>query len=635
MSMEKPESGSSYLWFVAIGLVLYCVLLSAVTGDIGFDGDDWWVLALPYWHSFPDSVVLYASKFLRPVEGLYWISLFELFGFNKVAFHLCSLLLLAGSATLMGVALDRTFPGQRVCVSIAVLLAFFLPPVSCLTYVLFTDNSRLSMLLFWISVLAFQRWAQKSSPWRGLLLPIALYVGSFLTYEAPSFLIFVAPLLVWPVYRRCSRRPSDRTFLIKLGVGILTAFGAAVAIRFLFLNGGAVGQSCFLPPFELLWSYLALLPFYLFAPFASMSADWWALLAGLLVALGTASLLLFSGRDRRAVKVAAGGRFELGSRWYLIVLGGGILVLGMLPYQLAGYGTFSPRMVDTLMVKFGMLPDGDVSWFNFTWASRIYSSASFGMAILLAAGLSGWRKPSVRLVGKIVALVVIGFMAVFHAGLSQDWREAAEIRNDLLRSLVSQVPAVRSGTNFVFLDIACSHKHAEVIRPETDGLRELIWMLYADQTLHGWRLYQYSYAPYTHVYQQAIATPAGFLSESSQRQSEPAPHDSLLLLKRSGRELVLLDGITASDGSVPTGIAWRGVERLTSNLGRIEACRTAISPQARLARNAWTSGLISTLQLTRLQSTLVYLRGSRYSVVHGARRRGFFKMRLYRVKSHL
>ena len=199
---------------------------------------------------------------------------------------MCSLLLLAGSASLMGVSLDRAFPGRRACVSLAVLLAFFLPPVSCLTYVMFTDNSRLSMLLFWSSVIAFQRWAQKSSPWRGLALPVALYVGSFLTYEAPSFLIFVAPLLVWPVHRRCSGRPSDRAFLIRLVVGVLAAFGAVVAIRFLFLNGGAVGNSFFLPPFELLWSYFALLPFYVFAPLTSMSADNWALLAGLLVVTG-------------------------------------------------------------------------------------------------------------------------------------------------------------------------------------------------------------------------------------------------------------------------------------------------------------------------------------------------------------
>ncbi len=635
VSLEERESGRSYLWFIAAGLVLYCVLLAALTGDIGFDGDDWWVLAIPYWNSFPHSLVLYTQKFLRPLEGLYWISLFELFGFNKVAFHLCSLLLLAGSAALMGVSLHRAFPGRRVFISIAALLAFFLPPVSCLTYVLFTDNSRLSMLLFWASVLAFQRWARKAAPWQGLLLPVALYVSSFLTYEASGFLIFMAPLLVWPVHRKYSDRISDRAFLIRLSVGILAAFGAAVAIRLLFLNGGAVGQSYFLPPFELLWSYFTLLPFYLVAPFTSMSADRWGLLAGLLTLLGAAGLLLFSGRHRLAVEVAAGGRFEPGSKWYLIVLGGGILVLGMLPYQLAGYGIFSPRLIDTLTVKFGLVPDGDLSWFNFTWASRIYSSASFGVAILLAAVMSGWRKSSARLLGKVAVPVAIGFMAVFHTGLSQDWKEAAEIRNDLVRSLVSQVPAVTPGTNFVFLDLACSHKRAEVIRQETNGLRELIWMLYADRTLRSWRLYPQAYEEYTRVFQQAVVTPAGFLSGAGQRQQEPAAHDSLLLFKRSGRELILLDTIRAQDGCVPTGIAWQGVEHLTSNFWRIEAWRTATSPQVRLTRDAWTSGLISTLELTKLKSALVYFRGSRYDVVHNSRVRRSFKRHLYQVKARL
>jgi hypothetical protein len=280
------------------------------------------------------------------------------------------------------------------------------------------------------------------------------------------------------------------------------------------------------------------------------------------------------------------------------------------------------------MAKCGLLPEGDLSWFNFSWASRIYSSASVGVAILLAAGLSGWRKPSARLLGKVAALVIIGFMAVFHAGLSLDWREAAEIRNDLIRNLVSQVPEVRSGTNFVFLDLNCSHKRAEVIRRE-NGLRELIGMLYADNTLRAWRIYPYAYHWPDHVYQQALATPEGLLSRG-QRQNEPAPNESLLLFKRSGRELVLLDKITTQDGSVPTGIAWRGVERLTSNFGRIEAWSTAISPEARIARNAWTSGLISTLQLTRLKSALASLRGPKYVALHYSRRR-LFKIRLHRL----
>ncbi len=632
MSMEQSESSRSYLWFLAVGLGLYCIVLTAFTGDIGFTGDDWWVLACPYWNSFPHAVVLYARQFLRPVEGLYWIALFKLFGFERAVFHLCSLLLLAGSAVLMGVALDRAFPRRQAFVSIAVLLAFFLPPVSCLTYVVFTDNSRLTTLLFWASVIAFQRWAQKSSSWRGLALPIALYVVSFLTYEGPSFLIFLTPLLVLPVYRRYSDQSSDRAFLIKLCVGILSAFTMAVAIRLVVLSGGAVARTDLLSSLELVWSYLVLLPFYLLAPFTSMSADRWALLAGSIVVLWTAGLFLFGGRDNVEM-VGGDGRFGPESQWYLVALGAGILMLGMLPYQLAGYGSSSPNLVETLMVKCRLLPEGDLSWFNFTWASRIYSSASFGVAILIACLLCGWRQSAAKSIGKMVALVLIGFMAVFHAGLSQDWREAAAIRNDLLRSLISRVPAVKSGTNFVFLDLACTHKRAEVIRRE-NGLRELIQMLYGDRTLGAWRLYPYGYDRLTHMNQQAVATPAGFLCGDSQRQREPSPYNSLLLFKRSGRGLVLLDKITAQDGLVPTGIEWRGVQQLATNFERIEPWSPPISPETRIAGNAWIPDLISSLRLKGIKSTVASLRGRKY-VLRDELRRRLFSMPLHRFGPHL
>ncbi len=161
-------------------------------------------------------------------------------------------------------------------------------------------------------------------------------------------------------------------------------------------------------------------------------------------------------------------------------------------------------------------------------------------------------------------------------------------------------------------------------------------MLYGDQSLGAWRLYPDEYERFTHLHQQSVAMPEGFLCGDSQRQRETSPHESLLLFKRLGRELILLDKITAKDGSVPTGIEWRGVKRLTTNFERIEDCRTMISPGARLARDAWTSGLIATLQLTRLKSTLAYLMELKYLVVaHNARRRHLFKLRLPRIKARL
>lgn len=633
MSAERPEAGKYYLLMVAAGLVTYSIVLTVITGDIGFNGDDWWVLAIPYWNGFPESLISYAQKFLRPVEGVYWIGLFEIFGFNRIVFHICSLLLLALSAALMGVALDRAFPGRRNCISLAVLLAFFLPPVSCLTYVLFTDNSRLSMVFFWGCVIAFQAWARASCPWRKLILPSLLYVISFLTYETSSFLIFAVPLLVWPVHRSASDRISDRAFLTRMCAGIAIPFVAAVAMRFFFLKGGAVGQTSFVPPWELVWSYLALLPLYLLAPFTSLSTDQWGLAAGLLVMAGAAAFFSFARPERSRAAAGIDGRFSPSSWWYIALVGTAILFLGMLPYQLAGYGSSTPRMLETVMTKYGLLPGGDLSWFNFSWSSRIFSSASFGVAILLAVALTGWKSRRARILAKALTVAVIGCMAVFHAGLSLDWREAADMRNDLVRSLVSQVPAVKPGTNFVFLDVACSHKRAEVIRRE-NGLRELVGMLYADPTLGAWRAYSRAYDPSTHAFQQSIAMPEGFLCRS-QRQGEPAPPQSLLIFKRTGRELVLQEEIAAKDNSIPTGIEWRGVDHLASNLDRIEAWSSPFSPESRIARAAWKSGLISTLHLTLFRSTRLSFRTPKYVSFREALRRRLFKMSLYRAKIRL
>ncbi|MGC8658644.1 MAG: hypothetical protein ACP5U1_06180, partial [Desulfomonilaceae bacterium] len=176
----------TYLWSIGVGLLAYCVILTIKSGNFGFDGDDWWVLGWAYWHDFPMSIIGYAREFLRPMEGIYYVSMFELFGFNQIVFHFFSLLLLASSCLLMGKCLSKSFPHNKGFVIIATVNAFFLPMISCLTYVVFTDNSRISLLLFWASVLSFQFWTEKPASISRLIAPIFLYLMSFMTYESPS-----------------------------------------------------------------------------------------------------------------------------------------------------------------------------------------------------------------------------------------------------------------------------------------------------------------------------------------------------------------------------------------------------------------------------------------------------------------
>jgi hypothetical protein len=604
--MEDRETGAAHLWIVSAGLISYCVLLAVFTGDFGFDGDDWWVLSWPYWHTFPGSVVSYAQEFLRPVEGLYWTALFELVGFNRVAFHVCSLLLLAGASILMGLCLRNAFPGRRFFVELAAVLAFFLPTVSCLTYVVFTDNSRLSLVLFWASVLAFQRWATRSRSWLGLVGPVFLYLLSFLTYEASSFLLFMVPFLVWPVFQRTGNTSDGKALLVRLCVGVFGGFAVAVAVRMLFLNGGAVGQSHFLPPLSLVLSYLGLLPFYVIEPFTALfnSQEAWQIglpLAGLVVIFVVALHRKAEGSNRtaRSARSLTDRRIA-----YPVLLGGGIMLLGMLPYQMAGYGEVSSGILRTLSAKCGLAPDVFPAWFNFNEASRIYSSASCGLAILLAALFSGFRGTWGGTLARVAAIPLIGVMVIFHAGLSADWKEAASIRNALLADLIREVPDVKPHTNFIFYDLECYHKRAAVIRGWS-GLRHLVRMLYEDSTLGAWYVYRSADEWPNTSGQLGIVLPSGFVSRGM-KLDQPAPHDSLLLLTRSGSHLALTERISSRDSLAAGGLSWCGAHTLRSNPDRIvSASNQAVFP-VKMARQSWTRQLTQSLQMEPFATEAAY-----------------------------
>jgi hypothetical protein len=383
--------------------------------------------------------------------------------------------------------------------------------------------------------------------------------------------------------------------LIRLASAVALAFTISVSIRFLLLNGGAVSHQSVLPSWELMWSYIALIPFYLSAPFTSISWNPWVVALGIAVTVWAGFLMISSGFTLSGDRWP---RMSLkDSRLYLIVLGIAILVLGMLPYQLAGYGSIAPKIADTVVVKWGALPYGNTSWFNFNWSSRIYSAGSFGLALVIAALLTGWRSMSLKLATKIIAVTALGFMAVFHSGLSSDWKEAAHTRNEVLSSLISQVPDVRSGTNFVFLNLESSYGRAPIFRG-WGGLKELIRMLYDDQRLGAWYVYPYSWQWPNKLFNQAIVTQDGFVSRG---MKNPVPHDSLLILARRGSRLVLLDNLSSHDGWAPTGIRWQGASSIHSSLDRIEAWSDTDLTANRLVKNAWNSGLIATLRLYKVQ----------------------------------
>ena len=147
---------------IALVLFTFSLSLALLIGNIGFQGDDWWQFSWPYWFPFPQSIWEYVKASSRPIEGIYTVLAFDVFGLNRILYTLSALVLSAGSCLLLASTFKRAFPSKASLPVIAAFLAFFLTPVSNLIYMFHTDNSRLSMLFFWISAFSFQRWAQRS-----------------------------------------------------------------------------------------------------------------------------------------------------------------------------------------------------------------------------------------------------------------------------------------------------------------------------------------------------------------------------------------------------------------------------------------------------------------------------------------
>jgi hypothetical protein len=592
------SSYSTRFLFILSGLffLVYGLALTYFTGNVGFEGDDWWIFSWPYWNDFPNSVWLYAKDLLRPIEGVYWITLFELFGFNKTVFHFFSISLLAGASLAMGACLYNLFPNRKVFVAASIFWAFFIPAVSCLTYVVTTDNSRLSLLFFWISVFSFQKWAIRGCSWSGLLLPVSLYLAAFFTYESTSLLILVVPLFVLPLRDKINLATVGKNFVFRIATGIGLAFVIALCARFVFMRGGAVSHSYLVPPFELVWSYIVLFPFYLGGIFDFQAMDVRSIVFGMVAFFFI--ILFFYYLETKDISKTQETRAYYDNPSYILVLSLVIIIFGMMPYQLAGYGSVIPKISDTVLSKCGFIEGGYTPWHNYNWSSRIYSSASFGFAILLALLMTFWNDLWTRYIAYALGSILIGLAVAFHSSLIVDWTEASKIRNSICRGFVSQVPDIQPNTNFLFVDLESYHKRAAVFRG-WNGLRELVQMLYGDPTLGAYYVYRRSSCPPNEFHHQAVFTPKGFVSRGV-KMEDPLPASSLVLFQRIGPRLELLDSLSQDDGIVSDGIKWIGTKSFISNEDRILSWSNLVDLCSKNDLNAWNSGLISTLNLSRI-----------------------------------
>lgn len=531
---------------IPLGLLLSCFVISIVfficlVGDIGFQGDDWWIFGIPYWNNFPDSLLIYAKESKRPIEGFYWILMYEMFGLYEPAFLAGSLVLLAVSCLLMTKCLFMAFPDYKNWALMSGLLAFVITPLANLIFMLHTDNSRISCIFFWVSTLLFQNWAKEPEKNSRLFLPTLFYCLATLTYENCALLIFSIPFLVTPVFKLYNVNDSIRKFLRKLCLAISVSFAAFVAIRFIIFQGGAVSHKSLTPPTELAFSYIRILLDYLLVPMTTIELNLKNLLWASLFTSFAYMISIGCSRNHVVTPMLSKQSSDKFNLVCMSLVSFSILGFGMAPYLLAGY---SPEL-------------------GFTSQSRIYSSAGFGVAAIVCLPLIFCRGK--RAFSQSVGFLLLAFIfvnALSQISLRTDWIQARVYRDNITKSLLTSVPKVDKQANFLFLDLQWYISNNAVVFQGVDGINEWIKILYKNRKAHAYFLYTSQDDQNKDGEKSAIVTSKGIIPRGAALRG-PLPLDRLILTERKGDEVTVLKSISKNDDKILA--IWEGMDSIKTN----------------------------------------------------------------------
>jgi hypothetical protein len=570
--VEKISS-FSICWQVYFCLAGYSVLVVLHTGDIGFQGDDFWYLSAPFSYGFWQAFHDYVLPYDRPLGLVYVFTLFELFGFSRIPYLFVDFLLQATISLIFGLVLSRVFSRQRMLVFFSMLFSYFLLPSSSSLYVMAMTVPRLGCLMFWLSVFMFQWWAQKPAWWR-LAIPVVLYCVSFMLYDSTSVLILTVPLFIYPIWSR-SQMPSDTpvgaiyanlftrlrllikeypnswrqpeiSFLIQLSVGLIASIGLLLFNLFILFPYGATRISDSSIDFSLIPNYVVVFFQYLITPFLYLKFDmWtWAICFLLFTFLG---VILPQLNEQHQLTADS---FSVDTSWrpYAILMGFALSATGFFPFIVAHYGA-----------SVGFITHG-----------RTFFSAIYGLALLLSVTISGSRLYSTRWVLALISMIVIVASAGFLADQRLDWQSAARVNCTLWSSMIQQVPAVKQDTIFLFLDLQSYYQdnkivpigHRAVVFASVDALPYYMQMLYGESSLRAYYLYPTGMEQSLLQLEGRIATVTA--ASVRARGSPDLPKDKIIIMERKGDRLVFVDKLSAVDGKA--AILWQdGVNELVSN----------------------------------------------------------------------
>lgn len=412
------------------GLVL--VVHFGRLGNLYLSGEEFYVLHDAHNQPFFLAWAYYFVNNGRPVEALYWTGLYKLVGFNPRLLHSFSLLLLGTASLLASAWVGRVLPVKYRRHLVWLALLFFFNWISLeMVLRLSTDNSRLALICFFAAGIAWQSWAASQlTRKRYFLLGAGLLAVGVLAYENIALLGPTLLLMAWPLLDEAPPAETRRRLRLFIIIGALSLLIVLLPVLLVEALGWLRGLSVAHPATQgALASGLGEMLRSVFAVWL----DWgqvgaldpaplhWLPVVLVLAALLGSSWLLWRPGPEKTPERSRLRVIHLAAVW--------IIFMGPLPYALAGYS--------------------DVV--------RIYSSAIFGLPILLLVFFVSSPRRLPRLAVMLLALTLVAAgIYQFHVRNS-GLREAEIIENNFYYGLKHIVPDVEPDTIFVIIDLQLSN----------------------------------------------------------------------------------------------------------------------------------------------------------------------------------
>ena len=444
---------------------------------LGFYSDDWIFLSLlqhAHSHSIADLFqALYAGDVVirqRPVQMVYLVLFYKLFGLHPFFYHLANTLALLVTAILFYLVL-REF-GQRREVALAISLVYLLlPHYSTDRFWIAAHQATFSISLYFLSLYAdlraFRAYPNHFIRWK--FLSASGLVLSGLSYEVVLPLFILNPFLVWYGAQWIDKTEKatlfSRKFLSLFGINLLAlvcilVFKGLVTVRtnvgtnfithLMNVATGAVRVN--------FGTYGVAMPYVVS----------WILFHhpnGFVLLLSTfTGALIFFYLQKMTSRPA-----EFNSKHWLVFIVLGLLVFGL------GYAVFAVN--------------ADV-WFTSTsLGNRVVIAAAIGVAIVFV-GVIGWicSMPPMKKWGQTPFFVSVSLIAatgfLINNTLASFWVTAYTSQQQLLKDIKDNVPELPAGSTFI-LDGVCLQQGGAYLFTGTRDLTSALWMAYGEPSLQA------------------------------------------------------------------------------------------------------------------------------------------------------